>query len=112
MTKQDKETLKAKIETDISLLKKQIYTLEEKVQPITPDCSIGRVSRFESMADQEVDMKILGEALLRLKRLSYALARLESTSFGLCMECDEEIGLGRMSVRPESLKCVSCENNS
>ena len=51
MTQKEKETLKSKIESDISELKKQIETLQEKAKPIAPDCSLGRLTRMEAMAE-------------------------------------------------------------
>jgi len=111
MTKQEKQTIKKKIEDDIVLLKAQIIDLEKKVKPISPDCGLGRLTRLEAMGEQHVNNKVLDEARIRLTRLSNALQRIDKPMFGLCIECEESIGIGRMSVRPESVRCVECANN-
>lgn len=111
MTQNEKEAIKKKIEEDIALLTEQIATLEEKVKPIAPDCSLGRLTRLEAMGEQHVNNKILDESKLRLIRLRNALLRIDKPMFGICIECEEEIGIGRMSVRPESVRCVECANN-
>ncbi len=111
MTKQEKETIKVTIDKDISLLKEQIATLEEKVKPIAPDCGLGRLTRLEAMGEQDVNNKILDESRLRLTRLKNAQQRIDKPMFGICIECEEPIGVGRMSVRPESVRCVACANN-
>lgn len=98
MTAKEKETIKEKIEQDISLLKKQISILEEKVKPISPDCSLGRLTRLEAMGEQHVNNKILGESKIRLTRLQNALLRIDKPMFGICIECEEDIGIGRMRV--------------
>jgi len=108
MNKQERQSIKEKIETDIILLKEQITNLEEKVKPISPDCGLGRLTRLEAMGEQHVNNKVLDEARVRLTRLNNALQRIENPMFGICIECEEEIGVGRMSVRPESVRCVSC----
>jgi len=108
MTAKEKETIKEKIEQDISLLKKQISILEEKVKPISPDCSLGRLTRLEAMGEQHVNNKILDESKIRLTRLQNALLRIDKPMFGICIECEEDIGIGRMSIRPESVRCVAC----
>jgi len=104
----EKKQIKEKIESDITLLTTQILSLEEKVKPISPDCGLGRLTRLEAMGEQDVNNKVLDESRLRLTRLNNAIQRIDSTMFGICIECEENIGVGRMSVRPESVRCVNC----
>jgi len=111
MTQKEKDSLKKKIEEDILLTKEQISILEEKVKPIAPDCSLGRLTRLEAMGEQDVNNKILDEARIKLTRLNNALLRIDKPMFGICIECEEEIGFGRMSIRPESVRCVECAGN-
>ncbi|HFU77221.1 MAG TPA: transcriptional regulator [Epsilonproteobacteria bacterium] len=111
MTKKEKEQIKEKIENDIVLLKEQIAELEEKVKPISPDCGLGRLTRLEAMGEQHVNNKVLDEARIRLTRLNNALQRIDKPMFGICIECEESIDVGRMSIRPESVRCVQCAGN-
>jgi len=110
MTTEEKEQLKQKIETEIQNLQKQIKTLKEKTKPISPDCGLGRLTRLEAMGESHVNHKVLDESQLRMTRLTNALSRIEHPMFGICIECEEEIGIGRMEVRPESVRCVACAN--
>ena len=111
LTKNETTQIKETIETDIISLREQISTLEEKTKPIAPDCSLGRLTRLEAMGEQDVSNKVLDESRLRLTRLNNALQRIDKPMFGICIECEEEIGFGRMRVRPESVRCVTCANN-
>ncbi len=111
MIKKDKESIKIKIEKDISGLTKQIKILNEKTKPISPDCSLGRLTRLEAMGEMHVNNRVLDEANIRLTRLTNALLRIDKEIFGICIECEEPIGIGRMSIRPESVRCVKCANN-
>ncbi len=111
MNKKEKVQIKKKIEANIISLKVQITTLEEKVKPISPDCGLGRLTRLEAMGEQHVNNKVLDEARIRLTRLNNALQRIDNPMFGICIECEESIGFERMSVRPESIKCVECADN-
>ena len=108
MTPEEKKEIKEKIASDIATLSEQIKALEEKTKPIAPDCSLGRLTRLEAMGEQHVNNKILDESRLRLVRLQNALLRVDKPMFGICIECEEEIGFGRMSIRPESVRCVEC----
>jgi len=108
MNKQEKQHIQDKIKEDIILIQKQIKSLEEKVKPISPDCGLGRLTRLEAMGEQSVNNKILDESRIRLTRLKNALQRIDIPMFGICIECEESIGIGRMSIRPESMRCVTC----
>jgi len=37
-------------------------------------------------------------------------ACIEKPMFGICIKCEEPISLGRMRIRPESVRCVECAN--
>ncbi len=111
MTQNEKILLKNKIEEEIILAQEQIETLQQKVKPISPDCSLGRLTRLEAMGEQDVNNKILDESRIKLTRLKNALLRIDKPMFGICIECEEDIGFGRMSIRPESIRCVTCAGN-
>ncbi|MEY3002443.1 MAG: hypothetical protein RLZZ428_818 [Pseudomonadota bacterium] len=111
MTQQEKETIKQQIEAEIVSLKAQIAQLQEKAKPIAPDCSLGKLTRIEAMAEQEVNQKILNESQLRLTRLTNALSRIDKPMFGICIECEELIPYERIRIRPESVRCVRCANH-
>ena len=108
MTQEDKVNIEARIYSAKAALKKQIFILEEKAKPISPDCGLGRLTRLEAIGEQHVNNKVLDEARVRLTRLNNALQRLHKPLFGICIECDESIGVGRMQIRPESVRCVDC----
>jgi len=111
MTQKEKDTLQKKIEKDIIHTKEQIESLKEKVKPIAPDCSLGRLTRLEALGELHVNNKILDESKIHLTRLQNALLRIDKPMFGVCIECEEDIGIGRMSIRPESVRCVNCANS-
>jgi len=108
MTIEDKNTIRETIEQELKKLEEQIDILKEKTQPIAPDCSLGRLTREEAMNEQMMNKKVLNESTLRQIRLKNALKRVDHEMFGICIECEETIALGRMLIRPESVRCVDC----
>ncbi len=112
MTTEEKAQLKQKIEGEIRALQKQISALKEKTKPISPDCGLGRLTRLEAMGESHVNHKVLDESQLRMTRLTNALSRIEHPMFGICIDCEEEIGIGRMEIRPESVRCVACASSA
>jgi DnaK suppressor protein len=110
MTPDQKEHIRRRIESDLEAIAEQIAHLEAKINPIAPDCSLGRLTRMEAMNEQEVNQRILDKTRLRQTRLRNALSRIDSEMFGICIDCEEAIGFERMSIRPESVRCVACAN--
>lgn len=108
MTKKEKSTIKETIELELKKLEGQIETLKEKTKPISPDCSLGRLTREEAMNEQMMNKKVLNESTLRETRLKNALKRIDHEMFGVCIVCEESIAVGRMLIRPESVRCVDC----
>jgi len=108
MTKKEKIAIEDQIKIELKKLKLQIITLLKQSKPIAPDCSLGRLTRVEAMNEQVISLKILDEAQLRETRLNNALRRVEDGMFGVCIVCEESVGVGRMLVRPESVRCVGC----
>ncbi len=112
MTQAEKKEIKHQIRRELTVLDEQIALLTEKAKPIAPDCSLGRLTRIEAMNKQEINRRILEESRLRQTRLRNALGRIDSEGFGICIECEEAIGMARMRVRPESIRCVGCANGT
>ena len=69
---------------------------------------LGRLTRLEAMGEKQVNEAVLRENELRMSRLLNALRRLDSETFGLCIECEEPIGFERLRIRPESIRCIEC----
>jgi DnaK suppressor protein len=46
---------------------------------------------------------------LELSRIESALHRIELGTFGVCEDCDEEIPLKRLRVRPDAALCLNCQ---
>ncbi len=44
-----------------------------------------------------------------LKQITLALQKIETGSFGICEECDDEIPVKRLRVRPDASLCLNCQ---
>ncbi len=108
MKPQQKEIIRQQIENEIATLQTQIAKVEERLHPSDLDCCLDDITRSEVFVEQEVDAKILESFKRHLSQLLIALFRIDSLSFGICIECEEEIAFERMRLRPESVRCVAC----
>ena len=44
-------------------------------------------------------------------KIQEALQRLEKGEYGICEECGEEIGIGRLKARPVTTLCITCKSS-
>jgi DnaK suppressor protein len=49
---------------------------------------------------------------LELTQINHALSKIEAGTFGTCEECEEEIPLKRLRVRPDAVLCLNCQESS
>ena len=108
MTQLQLKEIKEKIIQDIKAMEDEIDALKEKTKPITPDCSLGRLTRQEMIQEQQVNLHASHEAQIRVNKLKYALQKVDKEDYGICVECEEEILFGRLMILPESTHCVAC----
>jgi DnaK suppressor protein len=72
--------------------------------------------RFSDELDQAAVASHMGFALrIRdreaklIRKIRYALERLQDGTFGICEECGEEIPLKRLKARPVTTLCIECK---
>ena len=100
--------IKKTIEDEIAKTKETISEYKEMVKPMAPDVAIGRVSRMDAINNRSVVEAALRKAEEKLMNLEKVHSKIGSSDFGICMKCKNEIPLGRILIRPESLLCINC----
>lgn len=108
MTKEERSFLKLRIDEEIKRLKSEIESLRSKIKPVSPEHSLGRLTRMEALNEKSVNESILLKSEQRLKKLLFVKDRVESDDYGICNLCDEEIPYERMKIIPESTICLEC----
>ncbi|RLA71619.1 MAG: transcriptional regulator [Epsilonproteobacteria bacterium] len=111
MTSQQREQIKNKIINDLTSLEKEIVALLEKTKPIAPDVSLGRLTRLEMIGEQQINEHALQEAKTRKNKLEYSLQKVDKETYGLCVECEDEIPFERLLILPESARCIECASH-
>lgn len=59
-------------------------------------------------ANDEVLDGLEGAAMAEIAEIRAALERIAGGTYGICEECGEEIGAGRLAVIPHARRCVDC----
>ena len=104
----DKEKIKNKIQQNLAFIKDEIKELKLLTQPISPENSIGRISRMDAINNKTINDRALLKAEDKLRKLELAIARVDEEDFGKCRSCNGVIQEGRLLLMPESNTCVSC----
>lgn len=101
--------LEIRLGEQIEALEKEIVEGEEgAAPPESLDGTIGRLSRQDSLMQQELAKDAQRRRQLRLKLLKEAQQRMDDGSFGMCLECGGEIDDERLLETPESALCAAC----
>lgn len=108
MTSQERQVLQKKITETIVKMEKEVERLEEATQPISPENSIGRVSRMDAINNKGVSEAALRSSRRKLSSLRLALTKVDHPDFGLCSRCKQPIPPARLMYMPESTRCVRC----
>lgn len=100
--------LEVLITEEIENLNERSAGSAEERDAISPDVSIGRLSRLDAMQIQEIAKEGERRRQERLPRLEYALELIDMGEYGKCERCDRWIPFERLKEQPETLVCASC----
>ena len=108
MNLEEKDQLNIKIDEKINQTEQEITELEELTKPISPENSIGRISRMDAINNKSVAEAALRSSRKKLTSLKFALSKVDSPDFGQCTVCKNPIPTARLLYMPESTRCVRC----
>lgn len=70
--------------------------------------AVGRLSRQDALQSQAMARATHARRDVERRRLRAAVKRIEDGDFGICEDCGEEIGAGRLELDPGATRCISC----
>ena len=60
---------------------------------------------------QSFTFRLRGREKTFLKKIDHALGKIDTGTFGICEQCEEEISLKRLEARPETTLCIRCKED-
>lgn len=108
MQQTELDTFKIKLQMLQEEVEQTIAALQERSKPVSPDVSLGRLTRQEALQEQSIAKENLRHNELRLKKIHGALHRVYNKTFGECLECGDAIAQKRLEVMPENGLCIEC----
>lgn len=101
--------IEIRIREDIDKLLTEIEVGKEgTAPPESLDGTIGRLSRQDSLMQQEMAKDAQRRRNLRLHLLQQAAARMDDGTYGICLNCGTDIADARLLETPESPLCSAC----
>ena len=110
MTKEEQQTFRPRIETRIQEIRDSLAATAQDREAISPDASIGRLSRLDSMQMQQLALGVQTRMKEEISRLQEALGRIDRGIFGTCELCRKDISAERLDYQPDAAVCVDCLN--
>lgn len=101
-------TIQRRLEAEVARLQARVVALRAGLEPLAPDCALGRQGRVETQAWQAVRARELEAAQQALRDNQAALARLDAGQYGRCEHCGSPVARARLLVQPQSRRCSEC----
>ena len=65
--------------------------------------------RASQESDRSFELRIRDRERKLINKITEALERIDSGTFGICEVCEEEIGEARLRARPVTTLCIDCK---
>lgn len=60
---------------------------------------------------QSFQFRLRGREKTFIKKIDYALKKIDAGTFGVCEDCEEPISVKRLEARPETTLCIRCKED-
>jgi len=102
------------LEFELKKIEARMVVLKQSDPFLDPDHVIDNAAVDTDVREQEAHHRIeaeVQELQERVTTIHKALKRVESGTYGTCKRCNKTIPPKRLELIPESLYCVSCEED-
>ena len=108
----------------ISEMRERLLNLREELETATAESEdskqvveldqarVGRLSRMDAMQSQQMAQASGRRRDLMLRKITAALARIESGDYGFCQSCEEQINPKRLEFDPTAVLCIECASKA
>lgn len=63
-------------------------------------------------SDRNFTLRLRERERFLLVKINEALERIEDSTFGICEDCGDEIGVKRLEARPVTTQCIACKTRA
>ena len=113
LTKEQIGTLQARLQQDRAAA---LGTVQDEIQRAgdPDDLSLEKIpsdagDRSEADLETDTNISMAQRHAAELQEIDAALARIADGSYGVCEECDGNIGAPRLEAQPTARLCIACQ---
>ena len=103
-----REILIERANTLLSNSQMTVNSLTDDNREVAPDA----LDLAASESSRDFSLRLAGRERQMLKKIRYALGRMEEGEYGVCESCGEEITFKRLLVRPVATLCIDCKTQA
>ena len=108
MTRPDQEAFRKVLQELKDSIEAELAGGKDDRDRIRPDNAIGRLTRMEAIQAQQISAAGAARLRKRLQQIERAFKAIDDGLYGSCVQCGDDIPVGRLEIRPESRLCVTC----
>ena len=86
----------------------ELKALLGKRESLEVDSSSEILDRIQHASERDIAIGNLERESERLREVRSALQRIRQGTFGVCLECEEEISVKRLAALPWTASCLAC----
>ena len=87
----------------------ELERLTRNREGLAIDTSPDELDRIQHATEREMAIGNLERDSNRLREVREALRRMDTNAFGICLDCEEEIGSKRLAAVPWTPLCIACQ---
>ena len=110
LTEEQFDALHQRLKDLTQEIESALETSSDSERPVDLEEPIGRLSRIDAIQQQKMARASRDRLQGRLRAIRAALERIDKDAYGECALCDDPIGYGRLSARPETPLCMPCQS--
>lgn len=100
---------KAEIETQLGAFAKKSDKIKDDYETVFEHIGDSEEENADEVANYEDNLAIEHSLEENLSEIDAALERIESGTYGICIDCNQLMSNERLEAMPEATLCINCE---
>jgi len=101
-----------KFKTTLAARESELEGLIRNREAAAIETSADALDQIQHAVERELALGTLARESSGLRETRAALRRIDDGTFGICMDCEEEINLKRLAAVPWAARCIACQERA
>ena len=101
-----------KFKTTLAARQSELEGLIRNREAAAIETSADALDQIQHAVERELALGTLARESYGLRETRAALGRIADGSFGICLDCEEEINLKRLAAVPWAARCIVCQERA